>query len=124
MIKKYKDTTHRGLKHRQIPSPVQVRKGKWGYNVWIFKCEEFHDGCNYFHYELAVSDGRKFIRKQDAIKFGYARIYKEKCPLFFMPMRRKPKQSDNVVPVEKVAYAPLCHPRFPAILGYTKRNNP
>jgi hypothetical protein len=86
------------VKDRQAPAPVQVRKGKWGYNVWIFKREESRNGKNYFRYELAHSASQKFVREQDAITFGYARIYKQKCPLFFMPMRHKPKQESSDVP--------------------------
>jgi hypothetical protein len=87
------------VKDRQAPAPVQVRKGKWGYNVWIFKREESRNGKNYFRYELAHPASRKFVREQDAITFGYARIYKQKCPLFFMPMRHKPKQESSDVTI-------------------------
>ena len=76
---------------REAPAPVQVRKGKWGYNVWIFNREESRNGKNYFRYKLAHPADRKFVSEEDAKDFGYARIYKQKCPLLLMPMRHKPK---------------------------------
>jgi hypothetical protein len=87
------------VKDREAPAPVQVRKGGWGYNVWIYKCVESRNGKKYFRYELAHPAGRKFVREKDATDFGYARIYKQKCSLFSMPMRHKPKTESSDVTI-------------------------
>ena len=73
------------------PAPVQVNKGKRGYTCWIFKCKEKRDNGNeYYRYKIAHKMNKRFISKEDALDFGYSRIYGEKCPQFFIPMRIKP----------------------------------
>ena len=53
------------------PSPVQVRKGLKGYNVWVYKSSKMHtDGVIRHHYKILTAKG-KYYRKCDAYSVGW-----------------------------------------------------
>jgi len=75
---------------KQTPSPVQVNKGKRGYNCWVYVSTIEKNGSTYHKYKVAHNCGKKFVSEEDASLFGWAKINGHDVSTDDVPMRLKP----------------------------------
>jgi len=75
---------------KATPSPVVVNKGKHGYNCWVYSSRIQKNGNTYFKYTIAHTFKQKFVSREDALMYGWAKVNGHKVTTFDVPMRHKP----------------------------------
>ena len=90
MLKKVSDS-------KLTPSPVQVNKGKRGYNCWVYVSTIEKNGNTYHKYKVAHTFKKKFVSEEDALLYGWAKINGYDVTTFDVPMRRRPKSREEIV---------------------------
>lgn len=73
---------------KATPAPVVVNKGKHGYNCWVYSSTIENNGNTYFKYKVAHK--LKFVSREDALMYGWAKINGHDVKTFDVPMRHKP----------------------------------
>ena len=75
---------------KATPAPVVVNKGKHGYNCWVYSSTIENNGNTYFKYKVAHTFKQKFVSREDALMYGWAKINGHDVKTFDVPMRHKP----------------------------------
>jgi len=77
--------------NKETPSPVVVNKGKHGYNCWVYVSTIQKNQNTYHKYKVAHTFKKKFVSREDALLYGWAKINGYNETTFDVPMRHKPK---------------------------------
>ena len=75
---------------KETPSTVVVNKGKHGYNCWVYSSTIQKNGSVYFKYKVAHTFKQKFVYKEDALLYGWAKVNGHSVTTYDVPMRHKP----------------------------------
>jgi hypothetical protein len=75
---------------KKVPSPVVVNKGKHGYTCWVYVSTIENNGSTYHKYKSAHTFKQKFVFREDAMLYGWAKINGHDVTTHDVPMRHKP----------------------------------